>query len=305
MTDLSIVIVSLNIKDLLRKCLSSVFASEDKFVYEVFVVDNVSSDGTPEMVSKEFPQVKVIKNKKNIGFGPANNIAMKKAKGKYTLLLNPDTEIINKNTLSQMVSWMDKNPKTGISSCALLNPDKTYQGSGGYFPTLFRVFSWMFFLDDIPIIDKLIKPYHPMHAGSPFYKGEKYFEKIHEQDWVTGAFFLIRKEVMDKAGYFDEDFFAYVEEVEYCFRAKKLGWEIHYLPKWKIIHYGQVTTGSEFATIAEFKGVKIFYKKHHPAWKMIPLRLFLKSGAGLRYFLFGLLKGKESAKVYAKAFKII
>ena len=305
MTDLSIVIVSLNIKDLLRKCLSSVFASESKINYEIFVVDNASSDGTPEMVSKEFPQVKVIKNKKNIGFGPANNIAMKKAKGKYTLLLNPDTEVINKNTLSQMVSWMDKNPKTGISTCALLNPDKTYQGSGGYFPSLFRVFSWMFFLDDIPIVDRLIKPYHPMHAWSPLYKGEGYFKEKHEQDWVTGAFFLIRREVIEKVGYFDEDYFAYVEEVDYCFRTKKLRWEIYYLPKWEIIHYGQVTTGSEFATIKEFEGVKIFYKKHHPAWETIPLRLFLKSGAGLRFFLFGLLKGKESAKVYAKAFKII
>jgi len=305
MIDLSIVIVSLNIKELLKKCLSSVFANEGGIDYEVFVVDNASSDGTPEMVSKEFPQVKVIRNKKNIGFGPANNVAIKKAKGRYVLLLNPDTEIINKNTLSQMVSWMDKNPKTGISSCALLNPDRTYQGSGGYFPSLFRVFSWMFFLDDLPFFDRLIKPYHPMHAWSPLYKGEAYFKKLHKQDWVTGAFFLIRKEVIDKIGYFDEDYFAYVEEVDYCFRAKKEGWEVVYLPKWEIIHYGQATTGSEFATIKELEGVKIFYKKHQPAWKMIPLRLFLKSGVILRFFLFGLLKGKESARVYAKAFKVI
>jgi hypothetical protein len=303
--DLSIVIVSLNIKDLLEKCLESVFKNKEDIDFEVFVVDNASKDGTDKMVEKKFPKVKLIKNNKNIGFGPANNIAMKKGRGRYVLLLNPDTEMIQEKILSKMISWMDKHPKVGISSCALLNPDRTYQGSGGYFPNLFRVFAWMFFLDDIPFVDRLIKPYHPLHPWSPFYKGENYFSKPHKQDWVTGAFFLIRREVLDEIGYFDEDFFAYVEEVEFCFRAKKAGWDIYYLPQWRILHYGQVTTGSEFAMINEFKGLKIFYAKHHPNWQMPILRGLLKAGSLLRIMLFGIIRGRSPIKIYAKAFKAV
>ena len=160
-------------------------------------------------------------------------------------------------------------------------------------------------MDDVPLLDRLIKPYHPLHAWSFLYKGEGYFKRRHKQDWVTGAFFLIRREVVDEIGYFDEDYFAYVEEVDYCYRAAQKGWEIWYLPKWKTIHYGQVTTGSEFAMINELKNLKLFYKKHKPSWQLPILRTFLKSGAILRVFIFGLLKGKGVAKIYAKAFKEI
>lgn len=204
-----------------------------------------------------------------------------------------------------MIDWMDKNPKVGISSCALVNPDGTMQGSGGYFPSLFRVFAWMFFLDDIPIIDKLIKPYHPMHAWSPIYKGENYFYKEHKQDWVTGAFFLIRREVIKDIGFFDNDYFAYVEEVDFCYRASQKGWESWYLPKWKTVHYGQVTTGSEFAIINELKNLELFYKKHFSSWKLPILRVLLKLGVVLRFIVFGIYKGKEVASSYAKAFKEI
>lgn len=300
--DLTIVIVSMNIEDLLRKCLKSVFKSKEKIKFEVFVVDNASEDKTPDMVAKEFPKVKLIRNKKNIGFGPANNIAMKKAKGRYVLLLNPDTEVVDSGIFTEMVSWMDKHPRTGISGCALLNADRTYQGSGGYFPSLPKVFTWMTFLDDIPLIDKLVKPFHPMHGWS-FYKGESYFKKPHKQDWVTGAFFLIKKEVLKKIGYFDEDYFAYVEEVDFCYRTKKAGYDVWYLPKWKLIHYGQVTTGSEFAMRSEVKGLKIYYEKHHEPWKTLILRVFLKMGALLRIIVFGVLKGPKTASIYVKVFK--
>ncbi len=303
--DLSIVTVSENIKKLLRECLDSVYKKGGEVAFEVLIYDQSSTDGTPEMIEKEFPQVKLLKNRKNIGFGPSNNVAMKKALGRYILLLNPDTKIIQKDIFKQMIDWMDGHPEVGISSCALLNPDRTYQGSGGYFPTLFRVFAWMSFIDDLPIIDRLIKPYHPMHPWSPFYKGEDYFDQAHKQDWVTGAYFLIRREVIEEIGYFDEDYFAYVEEVDYCFRAAKKGWEIWYLPKWKTIHYGQATTGSEFATINELKNLKLFYKKHKPPWQYPILRILLKWGALLRIVVFGLLKGAKVARVYAKAYREI
>lgn len=305
MPDISIIIVSTNIKDLLRKCLESVSSALKGIENEVIVVDNASNDGTPNMIAKEFTWVKLIRKKKNHGFGENNNFGMRVAKGRYVLLLNSDTKIIDKKIFSQMINWMDTHPKVGVASCALLNPDrKTYQGSGGYFPTLFRVFAWMSFLDDIPGIDRIIRPYHPLHGWSPFYKGEDYFKKAHKQDWVTGAFFLMRKKAMDVVGFFDEDFFLYVEEVDLSYRFVKAGWEVWYLPKWEIIHYGQVTIGSERAMIYEMQNLKLFYKKHYSTWQLPVLSLILKFGALARIIIFGPTKGLAIAKIYAKAFRV-
>jgi GT2 family glycosyltransferase len=256
------------------------------------------------MVRKKYPKTKLIESKENIGFGRGNNLGMKVAKGRYVLLLNSDTRIDDANIFSEMVDWMDNHKDVGISSCSLLNKDGSYQGSGGYFPTLPRIFAWMSFMDDIPFFDKLIKPYHPMHPWS-FFKNESYFKKMHKQDWVTAAYFLIRKKVIDEIGYFDKDFFAYVEEVEYCYRTKKKGWEVVYLPQWKITHYGQVSSNSEFAMLSEFKGLKIFYEKHMAKWKMPVLRFLLKAGSLLRMIILGTVKGEETRKIYAKAIKEI
>ena len=306
MPEISIVIVSTNIKDLLKTCLNSVSVALKGIESEVIVVDNASSDGTPDMVVKEFAWVKLIRKKKNRGFGENNNFGMRVAKGRYILLLNPDTEIIDKKIFWQMITWMDVHPKVGIISCALLNSDgKTYQGSGGYFPTLPRVFAWMTFLDDIPGVDALVKPYHPLHGFSPFYKGEGYFKKTHKQDWVTGAYYMMRKSAMDQVGLFDEDFFLYVEEVDLSYRFIKKGWEIWYLPKWKIVHYGQVTIGSEKAMVYEFENLKLFYRKHYPAWQLPVLALILKFGALLRTILYALVGKFNVSKIYVKAFKTI
>lgn len=306
MSDISIVIVSTNIKDLLSVCLKSVAAALKGIEGEVIVVDNASTDGTPEMVVKEFPWVRLIRKKKNHGFGQNNNFGMRVAKGRYVLLLNSDTEIIDKKIFRQMIAWMDAHPEIGVASCALLNPDKkTLQGSGGYFPTLPRVFAWMSFLDDLPGIDALVRPYHPLHGWSPFYKGEGYFKKPHQQDWLTGAYYLMRKEAMDEVGLFDEDFFLYVEEVELSYRFIKAGWEIWYLPKWKIVHYGQVTIGSERALVYELENLKLFYKKHYPDWQLPVLTLILKFGVLLRTILYTLIGKFNVSKIYVKAFKTI
>lgn len=304
--DLSIVIVSTNIEELLRKCLQSLVPALKGIKAEVIVVDNASKDKTPQMVETEFPWVKLIKKHRNRGFGANNNIGMKVARGRYVLLLNSDTELLDKVILKEMVAWMDKHPKVGLSSCALLNEDrKTLQGNGGYFPTLFKVFFWMFFLDDIPGLDRLIKPFHPLHEWSPIYKGGGYFKKTQKQDWLTAAYLVIRKSALDEAGLFDEDFFLYVEEVDLSYRFVKAGWEVWYLPKWKILHYGQVTIGSENSMIFELKNMVLFYKKHFSSWKIPIVRVVLKTGAVLRMIIFGILKGPKVTKTYAKAFKEI
>ncbi len=303
--DLSIVLISSK-KDYLFDCLKSVKKNSAGVSLEIILIDNASQDKIGEAVKREFPEIKVLRREENGGFGENNNMGMKVAGGRYVLLLNDDTKIISRNIFKGMIGWMDEHPKVGISTCALVNPDlKTYQGSGGSFPTLPKVFAWMTFIDDIPGIDTLIKPYHPLHGWSPLYKGESYFKKSHKQDWITGAFFLMRKEAMDAAGFFDEDFFLYVEEVELSYRFVQAGWEVWYLPQWKILHYGSVTIGSERAMVYELQNIKLFYKKHYPKWQIPILTLILKFGSILRIFVFGILKGFKVSKIYAKAFASI
>lgn len=299
--DLSIVIVSSK-RDYVLDCLSSVRNAIKQIRSEIILVDNASTDDVGKVAKEKNPEIRVIRRQENGGFGENNNLGMKVANGRYVLLLNDDTKITNKNIFVEMIKWMDEHPDVGISSCALVNSDGvSIQGSGGYFPTLLRVFAWMTFLDDIPGVDTLIKPYHPMHPESILSKNEKYFTKPHKQDWVTGAFFMMRKKAMDEVGLFDNEFFLYVEEVDLAYRFAKKGWETWYLPNWKTIHFGMSTSGSERATIYEMKNLKLFYKKHFPSWQLPMVSLILKVGIILRIVIFGIL-GRPVAKTYVKAF---
>jgi GT2 family glycosyltransferase len=305
MVTLSIIIVSFNTKKLTLECLESIAMHTKKVDYEVIVVDNNSTDASVSELKKlrSTMPLSIIENKENKGFGSANNRGIKNAKGKYILLLNSDT-LLTSDVLSEMVSVMDQNPKVGVSSCALRNADGSMQGTGGFFPTLPKVFSWMFFLEDIPYLDQIIKPFHPAHGQSFFFDGMSQFSTTREQDWVTGAFMLIRHEVLDQVGVFDEDYFMYTEEVDLCFRIKKAGWKVYYVADKSIVHLGSASSTKEFPLIQEYKSMKIFYKKHMPEWQFPFLRLFLKSGAFLRMVLYRYLKGKEVSQIYAKAYQI-
>lgn len=302
--DISIIIISFNTKELTLNCIDSIVKNTKGVEYEVIVVDNASEDGSVEALKKleeKIGNLKIIENKKNVGFGPANNQGMKEAEGEFILLLNSDT-IISYNLLSEMTEWMRDNEKVGVATCALRNKDGSLQGTGGYFPTLTKVFAWMFFIDDLPLIDRLIKPFHPMHAQS-FYKGTSQFKEKSERDWITGAFALMRREVVEQVGYFDEDYFMYTEEVDLCYRVKNAGWEVWYLPKWSITHLGGASSTKEFPILSEYDGIKLFYKKHMPKWQYPVVRFFLKLGALARIFLFGTIKGKGAAKTYVEAFR--
>lgn len=304
MKDLSIIIISFNTEKLTRECIESVFKNTKGIEFEIIVVDNDSKDGSVQYLKSletKKSQVKVILNKENTGFGQANNQGMKLSRGRYILLLNSDT-LVTSNVLADLVSWMDKNEKVGVSSCALKFPDGRIQGTGGFFPTLGRVFAWMTFLDDIPGFSGIARSFHPMHGLSPLDRNESFFESEKEMDWVTGAFFMMRRDVYEKAGGFDRDYFMYVEEVDLCFRIRKAGYLVRYLPKWSIIHYGGASSTNEFPLINEVKGLKTFYRKHYPIWQMLPLRILLKLGALLRIFVFGVIRGFGAAKTYAKIF---
>jgi len=309
--DLSVIIISLSTekyhtKDILQTALKSMVPAMEKVSFELILVDNSTiNDGTYEMAKKYFPDLVYLKRNKIFDFGNNNNYGLKKAKGRYVLFLNNDVKIADNNIFEEMVKWMDRNPTVGAATTSLVNPDgKTLQGTGGSFPDLFRVFMLMTFLDDIPYIDKLVKPFHPMHSISPLGSNNEYFQSKHEQDWITGAFYFARKKALDDSGGFDEDFNAYVEETDLSYRIKEKGWSIWYLPAWKIIHFGSLSYGNENSFIYEMKNIKLFYKKHYSKWQLPVLNLIIKLGCILRMIIFSVFK-PNLAKIYAKAIKSV
>jgi len=302
MSDLSIVIISFNTKKITKDCLDSLLEHTHNLDYEIVVVDNASSDGSRDLLSKyafHNKKIKLVKSHENIGFAKANNLGVINSSGKYILFLNSDT-YFKSDILADMVEWMDENPKVGIASCALRNKDGSLQGTGGYFPTLLRVLSWMT-IQDLPFVDRIIKPFHPMKEKS-LTKNERFYTKQRTLDWVTGAFMLVRRKLVDEGLSWDEDYFMYTEDVDYCFGAKEMGYMVYYLPGWSIVHLGGKSGTKEFSVLSEFRGVKLFYEKHYPKYKMLPLRLILKIGCFARMVVYGFFDGKATYKVYAKAF---
>lgn len=300
--DLSIIIVSFNTKKLLVSGIKSILEYTKDINFEIIVVDNASKDGSAD-AAKNLGAC-VIENKDNLGFATANNQGFKNSIGKYVLFLNSDTEI-HDNVLGEIVPWMSLNSKAGVATCALKNKDESLQATGGYFPTLPRVFSWMT-IQDIPFVDHFIKPFHPYHSKSLFFKGDSFYKTKKELDWVTGAFLLSRRDILENVGGWDEKFFMYVEEVDLCYRIKNLGYEVWYLPKWNITHLGGASSVTkELSLISEFQGIKKFYDKHYPHWQSPILRLILKIGALGRIILFGILEGRQSAKIYAEVYRTV
>lgn len=300
--ELSIIIVSFNTSKLLDQCLSSLKESvisdglQDKT--EIIVIDNNSKDGSVEMVQKKYPHVVLIQNKDNLGFSRANNQGIIKAAGEKIMLLNSDTQL-RKKSLKSLLNLLDSSRIIGVIGPKILNTDRTLQYSTGYFPTLSKVFCWMWFLDDVWLINRYIKAYHM--ENDVFYKKNRYV------DWVTGAALLFKKKITEKAGLLDEKIFMYGEEVEWCYRIKKTGYQIIYSPIISVFHYkGSSGEGKTAGIMEEFKAIVYFYQKHLPSWQMPILRFLLISGALLRIILFGIihLNPKQISK-YAKAIQLV
>jgi len=293
--ELSIIIVSYNTYELTKQSIDSIFEHTKGLSFEIVVVDNASTDKSVKYIrglSKK-SNVKVYFSKSNRGFAGGNNIGMKMANGRYLLLLNSDTKLTNP-IFKEILSFMDSHRDVGIFSPLLKNPDGSPQASGGYFPGLAKVFSWMFFLEDVPFLSEAIKPFHPRMS---------YFKKERYLDWVVGAFFLMRREVYEDVGEIDEKYFMYTEEVDYSYRAKMGGWRVFYSPRWSIVHYGGASSNREYPLLQEYKGVKRFFEKYYPKWQYPLLRVFLKLGSLARVVLFGILR-PSYVTIYAKAFKL-
>jgi N-acetylglucosaminyl-diphospho-decaprenol L-rhamnosyltransferase len=266
MPDLSIVIVSWNVRDLLQACLESIQASQWESRPEVIVVDSASSDGTPQMVHDQFPWVRLIEAGHNVGFSKGNNMGIKVSTGRYVLLLNPDTKLLGE-ALSEMMGFMESHPQVGVLGPQLLNEDMSIQSSRRRFPTLWTAFfesTWL-------------QPYAPRRILDSYFMCDHPDNQIAEVDWVTGAAMLVRREVIEQVGGFDEGFFMYSEELDWQRRIRSAGWQIVYFPQAQIVHYGGKS--SEQVTAQRhiyFQTSKIrYFRKHHGATAGFALRIFL------------------------------
>lgn len=275
--DLSVIILSYNTKDLLEKCLESVVHHPSP-ITEVIVVDNASTDGSAQMVREEFPAVLLIQSKENLGFAGGNNLGLKKAKGKYILFLNSDTEIYPQ-ALQKAVEFMEKDKQIGamtpktilLSGKGRMDPD-CHRG----FPTPWASISYFLGLEKLFPKSRLFGQYHKFYLN---------LDENHEIDAGAGAFMMVRREIIEKVGLWDESYFFYGEDLDYYYRIKKAGYKVVFYAKPLLKHYKGASSGlrkesKDFAqnskenrirvARASVEAMEIFYKKFYkdlyPEW---------------------------------------
>jgi len=279
---LSIIIVSWNTRELTLKCLRSIFDYVREINFNVFLVDNNSSDGTAaavERLKKEnnWSNLEIMANQENRGFAAANNQAIRQAEGEYILLLNPDTEFIKmtrsldsvRDGLQSAIKFMKQNPQCGILGPKLLNTDGSLQKSCRRFPKLLdQIFVQLKFYNLLPEKIRAVREYFMLDFKH---------DEIRVVDQVMGAAMLIKKEVFDKIGLLDENFWAVFEEVDFCQRAQEAGYQTYFFPDWQIIHHKE----QSFKKVAGLrkqmnfnKSLYHYFSKHKPFWQLFVLWLF-------------------------------
>jgi hypothetical protein len=272
--DLTICIVNWNTCADLRRALESVFARAGEARFEVIVVDNASADGSPAMVRREFPAVRLIMNRFNRGFAAANNEALRRARGRYRLLLNSDT-IVHPGAFAELVKFTDAHPDAGAVGLRVLNPDGTLQYSCRRFP---RLATGLF--RKVPL-GRLIPD---NRWNREYLMSDWAHDTVREVDWVSGAAMCLRAEALAQVGLLDEEYFMYCEDVDWCYRARRAGWKIYYLPRAVVTHVvGRSTDLRPLRMVREFHRSMIrFYWKHYARGVPPPLRALLPLGIWMR-----------------------
>ena len=276
--DLSIVIVSWNVRELLRQCLLSVNSNQNsseassiqsgrQLKTEIIVVDNASTDGTVEMVRSEFPDVRVIANSENVGFTRGNYQALAQARGRYLFLLNPDTKL-HPGALHTLLDYMDAHPRVGIAGPRLFYGDGTTQSSRRRFPNLATAFLESTKLQQWFPHNRILSRYYMLDTSD---------DATQSVDWVNGSAMFVRRELYEQIGGLDETFFMYSEELDWCYRAKQAGWEEIYLPTAQITHYeGKSSEQVVAQRDIYFHSSKVhFFRKYRGPWVAEALRAFL------------------------------
>lgn len=301
--DLSVIILSYNTKNITKRCLEKIKAAkeycEDKLnnKIEVIVLDNASTDGSAAMVKQNFSWVKLIKSSENTGFSKGNNIAMKKAKNPYILLLNSDV-YLEEDSLYKALAYFRVNKNCDVLGARLNYATGTLQPSAGNLPNPVNIILWILGLSLLPFISLIIPPFHP--------KNRSYFSKAHRVGWVMGAFFMIKREIFKETKGFDENLFMHMEEIEWCKRIKDLHFKIWYVPQVAVVHLHGASTNFDLGTsfLNEIRGIRYYLKKHHSSF-YLPVKLFLILGLILRVIAFSLIGKSKRARIYLEGLSII
>ncbi len=270
MIDLTIIIVSWNVRDLLRRCLRSIQDSAlatGNLQVEIIVVDNASSDGSPEMVVAEFPDVHLVVNAENRGFTAANNQGLALSRGRFLLLLNPDTEVVG-DALSAMVRYMETHPEVGAVGPQLRYPDGSLQSSRRRFPTFATALVESTVIQEWWTDNRILRRYYMADTSD---------DAVQPVDWLVGACLMVRREVVEQVGGLDEGFFMYSEELDWCRRIKNAGWTVVYLPDAVVVHHeGKSSEQAVAARHIHFHSSKVrYFTKHHGRLAGEALRWFL------------------------------
>ena len=280
---LSIVIVSWNVREDLRECLQSLLREEGSRLesgeIEIIVVDNASTDGTAKMIEREFPQVKLLVNLQNLGYTKANNIGINHSRGKYILLLNPDT-IVHQGALQALIDCAESHPEAGIIGAKLLNPDGSVQRSARSFPDIGAGLFRNTFLGRLFPNNPFVRRYLLADFG---------YDEVREVDWVSGAAMLVRRDLIERIGGLDERFWAYCEDVDLCWRAWQAGYKVLFCPNAVITHKVGRSSDQRLvpSLIQHHKSMWLFYLKNYR--HRYPLVLFPLIGLGILIRLAGAL----------------
>jgi GT2 family glycosyltransferase len=293
MPDISVILVSYNTVQMTKKALSHLFSSVHNFEMEVIIVDNDSKDHSADVLRHDYPQITVIENKKNVGFGRANNQALLCIKSRYVLLLNTDA-FVEPDTIAKTVQYMDANPECGILGVKLLGHDGELQPSCRFFPTPWNLFLSRTGLNRLFKRTKMVDDMSWDHAS------------IRECDWVPGCYYLVRKEVIDQVGLFDPRYFLYYEEIDHCFAAKKAGWKVTYFPYTPVVHIGGESAKSEGEITASGRQINslnieselLYFRKNHGMVGVLT-HLFLNTLAGIVQFSKDIIKLRPTAIIYS------
>jgi hypothetical protein len=281
MIDLTLIIVSWNVRDFLAACLDSVQANAGDLNYEIIVVDSASADGTIEKVRERYSWVKLLPQESNVGFTRGNNIGLRAAQGRYLMLLNPDTEVIG-DALPRMVRYMDEHAKVGIVGPRTLNSDGSTQSTRRRFPTLLTAIfesTWL-------------QKFAPRRLLDHFYVRDIADSDIADVDWVQGSALMTRREVYQQIGGLDEQYVMFSEEMDWCKRAKQAGWRVVYIGDAQIIHHGGKSTEQVSALKhIYFQHSKLrYFRKFHGWMAAFALRVFLVLSY-MQQLIFEALKG--------------
>jgi N-acetylglucosaminyl-diphospho-decaprenol L-rhamnosyltransferase len=290
--DVSVILVSFNTLEMTKKALNCLFASVGNLEMEVIVVDNASRDHSAEVLRRDYPNIILIENKQNVGFGRANNQALPHIHGRYVLLLNTDA-FVEQDTIVKTIRYMDTHSECGMLGVKLLGRDGSLQPSCRYFPT-----PWNVFLERTNL-KKFFKQTKMVDDMDWDHNSER------SCDWVPGCYALIRKKVIDQVGLFDPRYFLYYEEVDHCFAAKRAGWGVSYFPDASVVHIGGESAKQEAEISTEGRQIQslqieselLYFRKNHGLGGVLT-HLLLNSLADSALLLKDLVKLKPFVVIY-------